>query len=369
MSETEAGILDDARVRPVRGRTTLRDVARLADVHTSTVSRALSEKTRSMVNPETVERVLAAAEQLDYRPNAMARGLKTNRSHSIGVLVPDLLNPVVPPIVKGIEAALGDAGYVVLLGNADHSREHEEALVEAFHGQQVEGMIAFTASDDNKVFDLLVGTGVPVVLVNRTVPDGSISAAVPDDAVCSTLAVDHLVGLGHQRIAHVAGPQDTSTGQRRRQGFEGAVAKAGLERDPTLVVAASRYTEEEGARCCRQLLASGERFTAIVAANDLLALGCYDALAEAGLSCPDDISVVGCNDMPFSDRFDPPLTTVNIEHHHLGTAAAELLLEQIQTPGLPPRQIVTTPTLVVRASTARPSTRRRGLGRSLLGRT
>jgi LacI family transcriptional regulator len=355
--EAPAPAAGGAAAPRTRSRTTLRDVARLADVHTSTVSRALSEKTRSMVNPNTVERVLAAATHLEYRPNAMARGLKTNRSHSIGVLVPDLLNPVVPPIVKGIEARLGEVGYVVLLGNADHSREHERVLVEAFSSQQVEGMIAFTASDDHTVLDLLADTGVPVVLVNRTVPDGSMSAAVPDDAACGALAVRHLAELGHRRIAHVAGPQDTSTGARRRQGFEQALAEAGLEHDAELVAVARRYTEEEGARCCRALLASEKRFTAIVAANDLLALGCYDALGEVGLECPGDFSVVGCNDMPFSDRFDPPLTTINIEHHQLGTAAAELLLERIQTVGLPPRQIVTTPTLVVRQSTARPTTR------------
>jgi LacI family transcriptional regulator len=305
-----------------------------------------------MVNDNTVERVLAAAAYLDYRPNAMARGLKTSRSHSIGVLVPDLLNPVVPPIVQGIESVLGEAGYVVMLGNANHSREREQVFLEEFQVQQVEGMLALTASEDGSVFDLLVNTGLPVVLVNRSVPDGSVAAAVPDDPVCAALAVEHLVALGHRRIAHIAGPRNTSTGSRRRHGFEAAIARAGIDRDPRLVVEAARYTEAEGARCCRELLAEGGAFTAVFAANDMIALGCYDALAEAGLGCPADVSIVGCNDMPFAGRFDPPLTTINIAHRELGTAAAQLLLELIDDPQLPPRQIVTTPALVVRSSTA-----------------
>ncbi|HEY7381404.1 MAG TPA: LacI family DNA-binding transcriptional regulator [Gaiella sp.] len=344
---------------PRKQRATLREVAQLANVHTSTVSRALSVKTRSMVNPNTVERVMAAAAYLGYRPNAIARGLRTSRSHSIGVLVPDLLNPVVPPIVQGLEARLVEAGYLVLLGNADHSPAREQALADAMQIQQVEGLIAFTATEDDQALDSLIEAGVPVVLVNRTVPDGSISAAVPDDHMCASLAVEHLVGLGHTSIAHVAGPQATSTGFRRREGFEAAIQEAGLPRSLELIVPADRYTEEEGARCCRELLSSGIPFTAIVAANDMLAVGCYDALAESGQACPDDISVVGCNDMPFTDRFDPPLTTVNIAHRDLGSAAAELLLELIHDPELPPRQIIVTPALVVRGSTAPPRRSRR----------
>jgi LacI family transcriptional regulator len=304
-----------------------------------------------MVNPETVERVLAAAAYLNYRPNAIARGLKTNRSHSIGVLVPDLLNPIVPPIVQGIEAVLGDAGYVVILANANHSQDREQLFLEVFQVQQVEGIIAFTASEDASGLHGLTNEGVPVVLVNRAALDSQIAAATPDNTVCSALAVEHLVSLGHTRIAHVAGPQTTSTGLGRRRGFDEALARAGLPVDPQFVVEASRYTEDEGARCCNELLSHAADFTAIVAANDLLALGCYDALEERGLRCPEDISIVGCNDMPFADRFAPPLTTINVARDRMGRCAAELLLELIADPHLPPKQIVIEPELIVRKST------------------
>jgi LacI family transcriptional regulator len=346
---------DSAEPQPAgrgRSRATLRDVARLADVHTSTVSRALGGRTRSMVNPDTVERVLAAAAYLGYRPNAIARGLKTNRSHSVGVLVPDLLNPVVPPIVQGIEAVLGDAGYVVILANANHSHDREQVFLEVFQAQQVDGVLAFTATDETTALSGAIDAGVPVVLVNRSVPDGSIAAATPDNPVCSVLAVEHLAALGHTRIAHVAGPQTTSTGRGRLEGFQAAVERLGLDADPRLIAEAERYTEDEGARCCRDLLARDTGFTAIVAANDLFALGCYDAMEEVGLRCPDDISIVGCNDMPFADRFAPPLTTVNVARDTMGRAAAELLVELIENPELPPRQIVIEPELVVRRSTA-----------------
>jgi LacI family transcriptional regulator len=335
--------------------TTLRDVARLADVHVSTASRALNGHTLALVHPDTAERVRAVAEYLGYQPNELARGLKTSRSQTVGVLVPDLLNPVVPPIVRGIAARLRAAGYTVLLGNADHSGELERLYVDVMRGRQVDGLIAGTAYEGDEALLAVAKTGLPVVLFNRSATDGSISAAVPDDLRTAELAVGHLAELGHRRIAHVAGPATTSTGARRREGFEAALARHAVDPDPRLVAVATRYSAEEGARCCHELLLRGLDFTAVVAANDLLALGCYDALAEAGLRCPADVSVVGCNDMPFTERFDPPLTTVNISHDRLGAAAAELLLELFDEPNLPPREVVIEPALVVRKSTAPPA--------------
>jgi LacI family transcriptional regulator len=323
-------------------------------VHTSTASRALNGETRSMVNAETVERVLAVAAHLGYRPNAVARGLKTNRSQSIGVLVPDLLNPVIPPIVRGIEARFAEAGFTVLLGNASHSDERERLYVEAMLAHLVEGLITATAHENDAALGLAVKSGLPVVLVNRSVEDGRFSAAIPDDHLCISLAIDHLVGLGHTQIAHVAGPPGTTTGARRRESFEATLRKHRLESDPRLIVTSNRYTEDEGHRCSRQLIASGRPFTAIVAANDMLALGCLDALADSAMRCPDDVSVVGCNDMPFTDRFSPPLTTINISHDALGAAAAELLLERLDSPQAPNRTVVIEPSLVVRESTAPP---------------
>jgi LacI family transcriptional regulator len=333
---------------------TLRDVARLAKVHPSTVSRVLNGATSSRITPDTSARVRTIAAELGYRPNMMAQGLRTRRSRSVGVIVTDLSNPVTAPMVSGIEGRLGERGYTVLLGNADHSAERERLHIETMRAKHVDGLIAGTATVDGDGFlGELRTLGLPVVLMNRGGDDDRVPAAVPDDFLCSELAVGHLVELGHTRIAHIAGSAATTTGRRRRSGFEAAIVRRGLRLDPSLIVGSERYTVAEGARCAAELLCHGSGdFTAIVAANDLLALGCYDALAAAGLSCPGSISVVGCNDMTFADRFAPALTTIHIPHVQLGRAAADLLLERLEQPELAPRNISIVPRLVVRASTA-----------------
>src|ERR687895_96516 len=273
---------------------TLRDVARVAGVHPATVSRALNEETRALVNEETARRVLKAADELGYQPNPIARGLKTNRSYTIGVLIPDLTNPLFPPILAGIE----------------------------------------------------------LVLVNRRQAELPVSSATADDRMGMRLAVEHLVSLGHTRIAHLAGPLDYSTGLDRHDSFHDTMRRAGLEPDPELVLVAEAFTESEGARLCGQLMADGRRFTAVAAANDLLALGCYDVFAERGVRCPEEISVIGFNDMPFAARFQPPLTTIHIPHYEIGKEAAQLMLERLQDGDAGPREVRLEPRLVVRDSTA-----------------
>jgi LacI family transcriptional regulator len=333
---------------------TLRDVARAAGVHPGTVSRALNPATEALVNEDTVRRVRAAAARLGYRPNPMARGLKTNRSYTVGVLVPDIQNPLFPPIIRGIDDRLAAAGYTPLIANTENDPERERQDFEALRARQVDGFITATARLDHEVLDAVAASGAPLVLVNRRVEDGGLPSAVADDRAGARQAVAHLVALGHRRIAHLAGPQEISTGRGRLEGFRAAMAHAGLEVDPALVRFARAFTEPEGARVCDELLGGGADFTAVVAGNDLLALGCYDVLERRGLECPRDLSVVGFNDMPFADRFHPPLTTVHIPHYELGAAAADLLLERLADPAAPPRTLEVDTRLVVRGSTARP---------------
>jgi LacI family transcriptional regulator len=335
-------------------RTTLRDVARIAGVHPATASRALNEETRALVNAETAQRVLRAAADVGYRPNPIARGLKTNRSYTVGVLIPDLTNPLFPPILRGIEDRLELEGYISLIANTDNDPERELLDTQAMRARQVDGIIAATARRDHGLLDEVLAAGLDVVLVNRWLPGVPISAATADDRKGQRLAVQHLIELGHRRIAHLAGPLDYSTGFDRHEGFAEAMREAGLEPDPALVVVSEAFTEAEGARLCRALLDSGSDFTAIAAANDLLALGCLDAFAERGVDCPGQVSVAGFNDMPFAARFQPPLTTIRIPHYEIGTAAAQLMLECLQESDGEPRHIRLEPTLVVRDSTAPP---------------
>jgi LacI family transcriptional regulator len=333
---------------------TLRDVARAARVHPGTVSRALNAETRALVNQETAERVIRAAEQLGYRPNPIARGLKTNRSFTVGVIVPDLTNPLFPPIVRGIEDRLGAAGYTPLIANTDNDPDRERQDFEAMRARQVDGFITATARLDRDFLTEAEAAAQPIVLVNRRLEDGSLPAVTVDDREGTRLAVEHVVALGHRRIAHLGGPQALSTGHQRHLGFRDAMDGAGVAVDERVIRFAEAFTEREGARTCRELLDAAPDVTAIVAANDLLALGCYDVLAERGLRCPGDVSVVGFNDMPFADRFDPPLTTVRIPHREIGATAAELLLERLAGDDAPPRHVMLAPELVVRRSTAAP---------------
>jgi LacI family transcriptional regulator len=338
----------------VRPSVTLRDVARAAQVHPGTVSRALNAETRGLVNEETAERVIRAAEALGYRPNPIARGLKTNRSFTVGVLVPDLTNPLFPPIVRGIEDRLGAAGYTSLITNTDNDPDRERQDFEAMRARQVDGFITATARLDRDFVSETEGVDQPIVLVNRRLEDESLPAVTADDYEGARLAVEHVAALGHRRIAHLGGPQAVSTGRQRRRGFLEAMAGAGLEVDEAAVRFTDAFTEAAGARVCGELLDAAPGITAIVAANDLLALGCYDVLAQRGLRCPQDVSVVGFNDMPFADRFDPPLTTVRIPHREIGAAAAELLLECLADGRPAPRQLMLAPTFAVRRSTAPP---------------
>jgi LacI family transcriptional regulator len=330
----------------------LRDVARIAGVHPGTVSRAPNPATEALVRDETVARVRQVARELGYRPNPLARGLKTNRTFTVGVIVPDIQNPLFPPIIRGLDDRLGEAGYTPLIANTDNDPARERVDFEAMRARAVDGFITATARLDHELLDEIAALGVPLVLVNRGLEDGGLPSATADDRAGVRLAVEHLVTLGHRRIAHLAGPQNVSTGHRRYEGFRAAMEAAGL--DASLVRVGRAFTEPEGARLCGELMADGAPVTAIVAGNDLMALGCYDVFAERGIECPRELSVVGFNDMPFADRFAPPLTTVRIPHYEIGVAAAQLLLDILNGDHDGPADVVLPADLVVRGSTARP---------------
>jgi len=333
---------------------TLRDVAALAGVHAATASRALNPKTRRLVNAETARRIVRAAESLGYQPNPIARSLKTAKSSTIGLVIPDLTNPLFPPIVRGIEDVLGPAGYNAWIVNTDNDPDRERTQIESLRSRQVEGLIIATARLDHPLLDKLHEQGMSMVLVNRRLENVSIPSVTPDDSSGIAMAVKNLVDLGHTRIAHLAGPQTTSTGVIRSRAFRHAILDHGLDADPSLVVDCDYWNEAEGARALRTLLDRGSQFTAIVAGNDLIALGCYDVFTERGISCPDDISVIGFNDMPFLDKLRPPLTTVRVPHYAIGAEAARMLVETIDEPNRHPRSVLLPLSLVVRQSTDHP---------------
>jgi LacI family transcriptional regulator len=335
-------------------RVALRDVAAAANVHPSTASRALNAETRGRVNSATVARVLEAARRVGYEPNSLARGLRTNRTYTIGMLIPDLINPLFPPIVKGIEDRLSQDGFTLVLANTNYDLAREVAIARAMVARQVDGLLLATARREYPLVHDLLDAGRKVVLVNRTMDQAPVASVSGDEFLGMGLAVSHLASLGHREVAYVGGDPEASTGLGRYQAFVARIEEAGLPLDPDLIAHAARFHEEPGAAAFAELLDRGKRFTAVVAANDRLALGCYDVLRERGLRVPQDVSVTGYNDMLFADRFSPPLTTVRIPHYQIGVKAAQLLLEALEDHDSPPMTVRLSPTLVVRASTAAP---------------
>lgn len=340
-----------------RQRATLRDVAESVGVHLSTVSRVLNDKPGYVVSDEIAAKIRKTAAELGYKTNPFAYSLRLNRSFTIGVLIPDLINPVFPPIIRGIEHCLARSDYTAVLADCDNNLEEERRILDRLKARQTDGLILATAQRADEIIKSCVDEGYKVVLVNRHVENRSISSVTSDDVEGITQAVDHLVQLGHRRIAHIAGPQTLSTGHARYRGFRTAMRENDLEPEDSLVRFCETFSEEEGKRALTALLENGARFTAVVAANDLLALGCYDALEEVGLSCPDDISVTGYNDMPFVDKFKPPLTTVRIPLYEMGVKAAQEMLDLLESADPQPKQLKLQPTLIVRGSTAPPHQR------------
>ncbi|WGX97107.1 LacI family DNA-binding transcriptional regulator [Nocardioides sp. L-11A] len=336
---------------------TLRDVAAAAGVHAATASRALNPETLGMVNPATAKRVREAAERLGYVPNPIARSLKTNRTLSLGAVVPDITNPLFAPIIRGIEDVAVAAGYNVLIANTDNEPDRERDQVASLRARQVDGLILATARIEDPVISTLIADKVPIVLVNRVEPDLPIFSVAGDDASGIRQALRHLHELGHRRIAHIAGPSSTSTGVVRRRTFQLEIGELGLAAEDCPIVEAASYQIEDGAGCLRTVLDEHPGVTAVLAANDLLAIGCYEVLAERGLSCPADLSVVGFNDIPFVDKVWPPLTTVHVRHYDFGAEAARLVLEQLRDPAISPKSVLLSVSLVVRGSTAAPPDR------------
>ncbi len=332
--------------------TTLRDIARRVGVHTSTVSRVLNPATRYKVSQSVAERVTDCARSLGYRPNPLAYGLRTNRSMTVGVVVPDLTNPIFPPIIRGIEDTLVDAGYTAILANSDNDIARERTIVETMRARHIDGLILATAGRHAPVVEACLEDGVPLVLIHRTADLRDVSTVTVDDAIGMRLLIRHLVSLGHRRIAHIAGPQHYSTGKNRYEGFQRALKEHGIEPKPELTVHCETYSDLEGKRAANVLLDRNPTITAIVAANDIIAIGCYDALDERGIDCPRQISVTGYNDIRFADKLRPALTTVRIPQHGAGAKAATILLGRLRDDTAPARSELMEPTLVIRKSTA-----------------
>jgi LacI family transcriptional regulator len=312
-------------------RPTLRDVAAAAGVHVGTASRALNPATRSKVNVHTADRVTAVADRLGYTPDPVARSLKTSRSNSVGIVIPDIANPLFPPIIRGVEARLEADGYDLSIVNTDGDPRRERRLIESLLSRKVDGLLIATARREHPLLEDLHARGVRLVLLNRGAEGLDVPAVTAAEVDGMRMLVAHLAELGHRRVALVGGPSSTSTGWRRTRAFVEAVRAHGLESHAAWRVESEKWSIAAGRCALGDMLddSSGPAFTAVVAGNDLLALGCYDALYERGLTPGADMSVSGFNGMDYLDRIAVPLTSVRIPHRALGECAAGILLSLI----------------------------------------
>lgn len=339
---------------PKKPPVTMKEVATVAGVHFSTVSRALNPATRDLVKPQIAKRILETARRLGYRTNSIASSLRTKRSRVVGVVVPDIASLLFPPILEGIESALLKEGYMTIIANSANDPERYRRVLAGMAERQVDGLILASATLHDPMLDEWLENPAPIVLINRTDESGRAPAVINDDVRGIGFAVRHLAGLGHKRIAHIAGPSFLSTGSERLRGFMFACSDLSIPRTKNSVVHATAFTREAGRVACLELLAKNADMTAIVAANDLIALGCYDALAELGISCPDDMSVTGYNDAPFVDLVRPPLTTVRVDQREMGLQAARILLARMAGHQAAVGNILLPPEFVERGSTRAP---------------
>ncbi len=331
---------------------TLKELARRAGVHASTVSRVANGDPRLRIAPGTRERIEGLLRETQYRPNGIARSLKMRQSFVLGVVVPDVTNPFFAVMFRGIEDAALPRGYSVVLCNTDGSPDRERSQLRLLLERRVDGFVLASAYLNDASVRRLRADGVPHVLVNRYSEEREEAFVGGDDQAGGRLVTEHLIELGHVRIGHLSGPRAVSTSVQRQRGYQAALAAAGLELESELV-AESGYTEEGGLRAADKLLAlpAGRRPTAVFAVNDLAALGLYAAARRLGLAIPQDLAVAGYNDITVAGRLDPPLTTVQVPVHEMGVVAAGMLIDQVETGRLTSRRVVFAPQLVVRGST------------------
>jgi LacI family transcriptional regulator len=302
------------------------DVARESRVSVFTVSAVVNNKTH--VGNKLRERVEAAIRKLNYRPNLLARSLAKQKTHTIGMIVPDIANPFFPMVVRGAEDAAQKRGYNLLLCNSDDTQVREESALELLLSKRVDGILLTKAVCDisPSLQQMIEEMKIPIVLVMRTFPKISKDAVITDDYQGAYEAVCHLARAGRSRIGLMGGPMKVSNGKARWQGFRDALKANGLSYDPSLVIEGD-YRMESGYRGGHLLLS--HRPDGVYVANYLMTVGLLKAAEEMGLQCPEDFGLVSFDDYPWLGIFRPKLTTVELPKYQLGLEAADLLLDRI----------------------------------------
>jgi LacI family transcriptional regulator len=331
-----------------RQRPTIYDVARLAGVSTATVSRALNGT--GQIAPATRATIEAAVEQLGYRPNTIARSLVTRSTQTIALLLPDITNPFYAALVSGIQQAALAEGWTMLLCTTESDAEREEHYLRVLRAKQVDGALVDGLVLPSDRISRFVEDGFPIVCLDRDIDSRSIPLVQVNNRLGGRIATQHLIDLGHTRIAHVTGAGELGISDERLAGYRDALTETGLPVDFQLVEE-GRFTDEGGHDAARKLLEREPDLTAIFAANDLSALGVMNAVAEVGKRVPEDVSVVGFDDLHLSAYTSPPLTTIRQPAVEIATLATTILIGLTRGHQAERMRHLLEPELVVRAST------------------
>lgn len=328
----------------------IRDVAALAQVSPITVSRVLNSP--DTVSPATRARVEAAIEELGYVPNQIARSLRSNRTNTLALVLTDITNPFWTSVARSVEDAASAQGFNVILCNTDESQTKQEEYLSVLLRKRVDGYLLVPARSEASAVESILRQKAPVVVLDRRVPGAAVDVVRSDSEAGVYELTSHLIGLGHRQIAMLSGPAVVSTAQERVDGYRRALHEAGLAVEERWI-RVGEFTVESGYAMARLLLTETELPTALLGANNFVALGAMRAIREAGLRIPTDISVVCVDDIPDWLVGEPFLTVAAQSPYEVGRQATELLLRQIREPGVHPAQEILLPTeLIVRRSTA-----------------
>jgi len=343
----------DAKTTRWAGRVTISEVARLAQVSVGTVSNVLNNP--AAVSTVTRSRVQKAIDESGFVRSKAAHQLRVGKSLTVGIVLLDIANPFFAEMVRGAEGVLRDKGYVLMVCSSDESTELERQYLRVLEEYRVDGLLITPAERDLGQLTVLAARGIPTVLLDRDDEASSLCSATVDDVRGGELAASHLFGLGHKTIAFVNGPSSIRQCADRHEGARRALRRARRRGEASLIeIKVSALAVDHGERAVGAVLASTPRPTAVMCANDLLALGVLRGLAESGIKVPDKIAVVGYDDVTFASMLSPALTSVRQPKYELGASAAELLLEEVLGSQHEHRSVRFEPELVVRASSGGP---------------
>jgi len=342
--------------------TSIKDIARIAGVSHSTVSRALRKS--PLIPAETARRIQTIADELGYRASAVARSLVTRKTEAVGVVVTSIADPFNGEVVAGIEEVANQHGYSVILATSQTDPQREIAVVRSFQERRVDGIVVASSRVGALYLPTLSEMQIPIVLLNNQHPSEFVHSVSIDNVDGARQAVNHLIGLGHTRIAYIGDETGLESDTERLKGFEDAMSEARLKILPELVVRGDGKSEA-AAREAFHLLTMKERPTAIFCYNDMSALGVLNAAAQSGVRVPDELSIIGFDDLFFAALMQPALTTIHQPKKELGHSAMQLLVHLLNGGASEKMQIVKGE-LVVRSSTAAPLTNRSDPGRTRL---